>query len=761
MSEGPRVGPNPVGRDTSTTLANWQKFTNWVADTTCKGQCAGLRRCRPPRSFSYEVVGMSFTTGPSIQLRRIGNAGRRLLRRLTVGSLLATTILGCASNPELRYLGGDKDLTYYKTSATSIDYPAVETQTSPEAAYARRPRTVLDREKEDIWNLSLSEAIQMAIKNNRIIRSRSNPGTPSLVLSAGDGSRSVYDPAIQETGVLFGGRGIAAALSAFDAQFTSSMIWGRNEVPQNNAFFGGGVGGGAALVTETGAFNSQLSKQFGYGGSFTLGHSINYIGNNIPDPPLPAPPTQLFRSVYTGNFSAQYTQPLLAGSGAEFTRIAGPVSQSFGGITGVNQGVVIARINQDISLADFEESVLTMLRDVENLYWELYLTYRQYDTAVTARNSALQSWREAHRILQAGGKPGFKPSDEAQARDFYFQARAATETALSKVFSTEIVLRRILGLSVNDGRMIRPSDEPTTAAFQPSWETSLTEALTQRVELRRQKWNVKSLELQLVAAESLTQPSLNFVSGYQINGLGDDLLGHYSSSNRFSTVYGSITDNQFTGWNLGFQFAMPLGFRAAHAQVRNIELRLAKARDILQAQEIDISHEVAEDFQNLAVQYTTAQSNFNRYRAAQQSVQLFRAEVEAGTKTFDILLRALRSQAEAEAQYFTSLTEYNKAIVALHYHKGTLLPYDDVWLSESDWTPEAYGDALRHAWARTHALENPHVTTEPPEFVAQPGWTAQEFAAPANVPYEADLELPPRPVPAAEEAVPNEKKGNK
>lgn len=719
---------------------------------------------------------MSFFKPRTQRLRRLNSASRRLLQRLAVSSVLGTTLLGCATDPELKYLGSDKELSYYKTAATTIDFPAVDTQTSQEAAYAKRPRTVLDREKEEVWEISLNQAIQLAIQNNRIIRTRTISGAPSTTLTAGENAPSTYDSAIQSTNVLIGTRGVEAALSAFDAQFNSAMIWGRNASPQNNSIFGGGVGGGGVLTTETGNFSSQLSKQFGYGGAFTVGHSVNYQGNNIPA-------GQLFRSAYTGNVSAQYTHPLLAGAGAEFTRIAGPTSLNslsaqsgsgfaaasgaglggslFNSITGVSQGVVIARINQDITLADFESSVITMLKDVEDLYWELYLRYREYDTAVTNRNSALQSWREAHRILEAGGKPGFKPSDEAQARDFYFQSRSLAETALSNVYSAELSFRRILGLSVNDGRRMRPSDEPTTASFQPSWDTSLTEALTQRVELRKQKWQIKSYEFQLLAAESLTRPTLNFVSNYQINGLGDDLLSDDNSPGPFNNLYGSITGGQYTGWNLGFQFAMPLGFRFAHAQVRNIELRLAKARDQLQAQEIDISHEVAQDFQTLAVQYTTAQTNFNRYRAAQQRVQLFRAEVEAGTKTFDVLLRALASQAEAEVAYFRSLIEYNKAITSLHYHKGTLLPHDQVWLSESDWTPEAYCDAVRHAWARTHAIDAPHLDTEPAEFVAQPGWHAQDYAAPNSTlpepaePYETDVELPPRPVPAAEEAKPN------
>ncbi len=693
---------------------------------------------------------MSFSKPQATRLRWLSSASRRLLQRLTVGSVLGTTLLGCAIDPELKYIGSDKELDYYKAAATSIDYPAVDTQTSPEAAYAKRPRTVFDREKEEVWEISLSQAIQTAIQNNSIIRSRTAVGAPSAVLSSGDRVPSSYDPAIQETGVLFGGRGISGALSAFDAQFETSMTFGKSVSLQNSAV------GQFDQNSDRAAVDSRLSKTFAHGGSLALSHDMNYLN-------LDSAAGLAFPSSYAGSVAASYRQPLWAGAGTEFTRIAGPIAQSFGGLSGVNQGVVIARINQDVTLAEFEASVLLMLKDVEDLYWDLYLSYREYDTAVTNRNSALQSWREAHRILAAGGKPGFKPSDEAQARDFYFQSRALTESALAKVYSSEVNLRRILGLSVNDGRMMRPSDELTTAAFRPSWETSLTEALTQRVELRRQKWNIKSLELQLSAAESLTNPRLDLITDYQVAGLGKDLLGEGPSSvpGSFRTAYGSIANGNFTGWNVGLAFQMPLGFRAQLAQVRNIELRLAKARDQLQAQEIEISHEVAQDFQSIAVQYTTAQSNFNRFRAAQQRVQLFRAEVEAGTKTFDVLLRALGSQAEAEVAYFRSLTEYNKAIVSLHYHKGTLLPYDDVWLGESDWTPEAYRDSLRHAWARTHGHDATHLDTEPAEFVAQPGWRAQEYAAPNGappepaVPYETEVELPPRPVPAAEEAKPS------
>ena len=152
---------------------------------------------------------------------------------------------------------------------------------------------------------------------------------------------SIYDPSIQETGVLFGSRGVEAALSAFDAQFSTTAVWGRNETIQNNVFGAGGIPGGT-LANETATVQNRLTKTFGYGGSLQLGHDVNYLGNNVQ--------SNLFDTVYTGNVAAQYRHPLLAGAGAEFTRIAGPIGTSFGGLTGVTQGVVIARINNDIKI---------------------------------------------------------------------------------------------------------------------------------------------------------------------------------------------------------------------------------------------------------------------------------------------------------------------------------------------------------------------------------------------------------------------------
>ena len=667
--------------------------------------------------------------------------------RLAVLLIVVTAIGGCLRRDAKLEYHGESELEYYKDVATSVDYPTVPHAAPDAVMLTKPPRTIIDLEHDEIRDITITEALHLALQNNPIIRTDSQFFAPgNQLLTGGERVPSVYDPAIQESGVLFGGRGVEAALSDFDPQLSGSLLWGRDEQIQNNVFFGGGLNPGTTLQTDTASFESALSKQFAYGGQFTVFHNWDYRYANVPG--------QLFNSVYTGNAGAAYRHPLLAGSGTRFTRIAGPIGNAFGGLTGVSQGVVIARINNDITIADFELAVQQLLRETELLYWDLHLAYRLYDTAITARNSALESWKRVSRIIEAGGFENIGPLDEAQARDQYFQARALSQTALSSIYELEIRLRRLIGMPVNDGVRLRPSSEPTVARFVPVWEIALAEALTRRVELRRQKFIIKSLELQLEAARSLVRPRLDGVGNYRVNAFGDQLLDYDDddgiTEQGLNSAYETLTQGNQTGWNLGVEFQMTLGFRSAAAQVRNLELRLAKARDVLATMEMDVSHELAVAFQNVSEEYVTGVSNYNRRLAALNRLELTNRQLEAGTATIDLVLRAQASVAEAERDLYTSIIEYNQAIVEVYYRKGTLLDYNNVQLAEGPWTPDAYQDALRRAWARSHAFPNRLLCTEPLEFIL-PNYDGQHIVPPTM----EDLVLPPLGAePAADGSVP-------
>ena len=672
-----------------------------------------------------------------------------MTRFLPLTGLLVVPLLvvlsGCLSGPrELVYLD-EADLTHYRDVATRIVDLDEEQPRPARPELAREPRRLSSREQDEIWDLKLQDLLNIALKNSEIIRDSGTFLSPSNRLLANpEFTASVFNPAIQESNVQFGQRGIDAASADFDALFSSSMTWTGSQTVQRTPNLG--LGAGDVLDEDGGRFRSSISKITGQGSQFTVSHNWDYSQSNLP--------TNMFPSSFFGTAAAptlglQFRHPLLAGAGTEYTRVAGPRLGRFGGATsivGVNQGVIIARINSDITLNDFESAVRNLVKDTEDLYWDLHLAYRVYHSQKVALDSSEQTWR------MVDGDPRRTAAEKAQARDNYFEIKTGAQGARADLYATEARLRRLVGLPVNDGRIIRPADEPVTAQYSPDWKSSLVDALTRRVELRRQKWSIKSLQLQLSAASSLTKPQLDVVAGYNVNGFGDDLFG--SSNRPHRNAYGSLTSGNFSNWEAGIQFSVPIGYRTAQAQVRNLELRLAKSRAALEAQEVEISHELAAAFQALDRAYLTAQTSFNRRIAAAERVRLYQAEYDVGRSTLDLLLRAQVSLAQAEISYFQSLVGYNKSIAELEYRKGTSLGHNNVHLAEGPWDSQAaYRGALRRAEARSHAVRSQLMRTEPESFVepfeqavpselpqaarersAQPPATPQEPEPPATVP---------------------------
>src|SRR5690606_522233 len=117
-------------------------------------------------------------------------------------------------------------------------------------------------------------------------------------------------------------------------------------------------------------------------------------------------PARALPSDWTTNFEAEVRQPLLQGAGAMYNRIAGPYSPFSGQGTPTFDGVMLARINTDISLSDFEARVRNFVSETENAYWELYFAYRSLEAQKAGRDSSLQAWKKIHSLFKFGARGG-------------------------------------------------------------------------------------------------------------------------------------------------------------------------------------------------------------------------------------------------------------------------------------------------------------------------------------------------------------------
>ena len=697
-------------------------------------------------------------------------AVKRLAKQLWVAVTSLTLVAsGCAPRQPF-YFFEDGDLSHYVGSIQKLEYPDSDQPPLDEAAGAVDPLTLSNPSFDNIWELSLEEAIRTSLENGKVLRNlggrfasfggpRPQTGEPAVsLLTSPQQTPTIYDPAITETEPF---RGVEAALALFDAQLTSSLTWERQNRPQNVNPTGALIFQ-QKLLGDQGNWTSGIQKRSATGATWGFANSTIYDNNNSPIREIPA--------TWTTNYDFSFNQPLLQGAGVTYNRIAGP--DPFDNLFGrpLFRGVLLARINADISLADFEAGVRNLISDTEQSYWELYFAYRNLEARKAGRDSSLEAWRKVHALYVEQSRGG-EADKEAQAREQYFFFRSEVEQALTDVYRCESRLRYMMGISASDGRLIRPADEPTTARISFDWQQSLVEALSRSAELRKQKWVIKQRELELVAAKNLILPRLDMVGRWRFLGMGEQLINqNYNPYNADgganpdplvgTDAYSTLFSGQFQEWQAGAQFQMPLGFRRELATVRHFQLQLARERARLQDEELEASHALVEAVRNVDTNFALAQTNFNRRVAAERQVEAVQAAYDANTVTLDQLLDAQRRRAEAESSYYRSLVDYNRSISQLHFRKGSLLEYNGVFLAEGPWPGKAYFDAHRRARQRDASLYLDYGHSRPGVFSR--GAVSQNFAelgadAPAQQLPARDPATRAEPVPASLPAAPGTK----
>ncbi len=640
----------------------------------------------------------------------------------------------------------EADWQYYKNAATRVDYTDPYVAEPEEVLATVAPRTI-DDDDPDFREITLQDAIQMALTNSTVLRDLGG-----LVLQSPNSTRSVFDPAIQELDPRFG---VPAALSAFDAQFTGSATIQKNDRALNNQFFGGGT---RILKQDVGIFQGEISKYSATGTEFALRNITDYDANNAPG--------NQFGSAWTVQYEAEVRQPLLQGAGIDFNRIAGPSDTP-----GVYNGVLIARVNTDISQAEFEQSVRALVNDVENVYLDLYYAYRELDARIAARDSALETWRAVHALYQAG-RQGGEADKEAQAREQYFRFQEQVQNSLNGrllqptrgnngssggtfranggVLVAERRLRYMIGMPITENELLRPADEPSLAPVAFDWNQALTEAVGRRVELRQQRWVIRSRELELKAARNFLLPQLDVVGLYRWRGFGRDLFeqhqdaassvgsagqARFDSSFRnreLNNAYDNLFNGDFQEYQYGLELNIPFGFRRAHSAVRNAELRLSRERAVLREQERLVALDLSNAISDAARAYAVVETNYNRRLAATQHLEAVEAAYEADAASLDVLLEAQRRLAEAETSYYQSVVEYSLAVKNVHFEKGSLLDYNAIYLEEGAWPEKAYRDS-KERW---------ELRTQPWRFnwFLQPGLVVSDGAAPQLVMPPPELE---------------------
>lgn len=528
--------------------------------------------------------------------------------------------------------------------------------------------------------LSLAEAFALALERGYTgFESITAPGFANEALVAFNGATVSGADSVRVLALepALTGANVDLSLSRFDAQlFSNASFAGIDNPPQ-------GIGSTRNGSASNAAFG--LAKPLAGGGVTGISWITDYFWTNS----APSNFTPFFNPTYFTRLQFGVEQPLLRERGVAINQLldrfpASSLFPSLNGRFGAGQGILIARMRHDQQKAEFERRINHLLLNVETAYWNLYAAYIDLYSTEQALRMAAEVWRIAKEQYPEKIDEGDFAGTRAQLQSF----RGNRLQAIGRVLETERNLRLLVGLPVADGCRLLPVDTPTTTAYTPDWNAALHDALERRPELALARQELERRRLNLLNQVNKLQPDLRFLATTTLLGVGSRLDGSgavvdpASGGIQPNNALRSMTSGDFNDWTVGLQFSTPLGFRAEHAVVRQARLELVQSQIVLSEQEIKVRSYLAKQYSRLFELVEVLETRRLERRALADQLEVRLKKFTAGKIPIDFLQNSVRNWAAALSAEYRAMVDYNNALAAFHFAKGTLLDYSQVHLLE-------------------------------------------------------------------------------
>ena len=558
--------------------------------------------------------------------------------------------------------------------------------------------------------LSLQDAIALALENNLDIEfhrysDRRQAETDLLRASAGQllrfnsssvraGFSSASSGALGAANSLGnlggsgggGGGGQTGILSGFTIQAAGSGVPNLDPIAflsgssahASRALTSSFTTGTNALVSSARGLTYGIQKQFLSGTSVTFDITQQSLRQNSPindiNPSL------------SGNANLSLRQPLL---------------QGFGLATNA-RFITIAKNNITVSDLNFQQQVISTVKNVTDLYWDLVA----FNDSLRIKQQALalaQKLYEDNKKRAAAG--AIAPIDIIQAEAGVATAQLDLSGVDAQVLQQEMILKSAItragvdSLTIIDARIV-PTDSiriPNSEAVEPL-QDMIAEAMENRPELRETEINLENSRLTMLGVKNAMRPGLdvfvnltnNALAG-QINAVpipGTSLIPSHTSVSGFfvggaGTFFSQILGRNFPDYSIGFNLNVPLRNSGARADMIKAQLDMRQAQITEKQQQNNIRLGVVNAriaLQQARVAYDTA------VKARMLQEQTFAGEqrkYQLGTSSFLNVVLIQRDVVTAQSSEVNALRNYIAAKNNLDLVLGRTLAVNHVNIEEA------------------------------------------------------------------------------
>lgn len=380
---------------------------------------------------------------------------------------------------------------------------------------------------------------------------------------------------------------------------------------------------------------------------------------------------------YTTRFEVNLTQPLLKNFGRDINRT----------------NITVAKNNLEISDFEFNQKVIDIISDTENVYWDL--VFSKEDLKVQLQS--VQRARDLERRVKAQVDVGtMAPLEILQAKSEVASREESVIQARKLILDNQDRLKNILNIQFDspDGmKEIDPRDAPQFLAEAPiSLDASIKSALQKRPDYLTRTKELANKNIQVKFNENQLYPSLDLVASFGLNGIsGDAQLVGFGTPRRspFGGNIGRSNERTFSGnyssWEGGFVLKYPLGNRKAKSRLNAAKLEVAQLLMDIKDLEKTIVLEVREALRQITTNKKRVQAARVARKLAEEKLGAEEKKFEVGLSTSFNVLEFQTDLAEEQSKELKAVIDFNKSKIKFRKVLATTLDEYNIRLaSESD-----------------------------------------------------------------------------
>ena len=376
---------------------------------------------------------------------------------------------------------------------------------------------------------------------------------------------------------------------------------------------------------------------------------------------------------YTTRFEINLTQPLLKNFGVDVNK----------------SSIYIATNNLDISDFDFKNKVIEVIRNAEDVYWDL--VFSREDLIV--QQKSVERAQDLERRVKAQVEVGtLAPLEILQAQSEVASREEAVITAQKLIQDNQDNLKNILNIPFDSPeglKEIQPLDSPRFLVEAPvSLRESILTALKKRPDYLAKKKQLNNKHIQVKFNENQLYPTLDLVASFGLNGIsGDETSPGFSA---FDGNMGKSIERAFTGdfpaFEGGLLFKYPLGNRDAKSRLAVSQLETAQLLMDIKDLEKTIVLEVREAARLINTNKKRVQAARVARKLAEEKLSAEEKKFEVGLSTSFNVLEFQTDLATEQSKELKAVIDFNKSKIKLRKVMATTLEEYDIRMS-SDSSP--------------------------------------------------------------------------